>query len=111
MKNRVFLIVSAVSVLLINSAAYAADAAAMGEKLYLSKGCIGCHGPGGKSATPQMYPSTAGLEANYIIEQIKAFKDGTRKNPMMSPMAMLVSEDEAANIAAFLAAQPKPGKK
>ncbi len=78
---------------------------AKGEKLYMGKGCIGCHGPAGKSPNPATFPSTAGLEAAYTIEQLKAFKSGERKNAMMSPMVATLNEDDMQHIAAYLAAQ------
>lgn len=110
MRKRIFVVIISAIAILMGVVADAGDAAT-GEKLYLSKGCIGCHGPGGNSSAPKMYPATAGLEESYIVEQVKAFREGTRKNAMMSPMASMVSEEEAANIAAYLASQPRPEKK
>ncbi len=91
---------------LINHTPAAADAAA-GEKLYAAKGCMACHGPGGKSANPAAFPSTAGLDAAYIEEQMKAFRSGTRNNPLMTPMATGLTDQEITDLAAYLAAQPK----
>jgi cytochrome c553 len=79
--------------------------AAAGEQAYLTKGCIACHGPGGKSANPEIYPVTAGKDAAFLVEQVKAFRDGKRSNPLMSPMAMGLTDDDIANLAAYLSAQ------
>ncbi len=84
-------------------AAQAADAAA-GEATYASMGCMGCHGPGGASAMPDMFPSLVGLEEAYIVEQLNAFKSGERVNPTMQPMASALSDDDIANLAAYLSA-------
>ena len=84
--------------------AIAADVAA-GEQAYLARGCIGCHGPAGKSPNPDIYPSTAGKDAAFITEQINAFRDGSRTNPLMSPMVMGLTDDDVANLAAYLSAQ------
>lgn len=91
-------------VLSLSQAAWAADVKA-GETAYVAKGCIGCHGPAGKSANPTAFPSTAGLDAAYTVEQLNAFRAGTRSNPMMSPMAAGLADEDIANIAAYLAAQ------
>ena len=82
----------------------AGDAAA-GESIYAAKGCIACHGPGGNSANPAMFPKTAGLEEAYLAEQMTAFRDGARSNPMMSPMAVGLSDEDIANLAAYLSEQ------
>ena len=62
--------------------------------------CAGCHGVKGISANP-MWPNLAGQKDVYLVKQMKAFKDGTRKDPMMSPMAKPLSDKDMANIAAY----------
>lgn len=76
-----------------------------GEAVYGSKGCMGCHGPAGNSPNPAMFPKTAGLEESYLVEQLKAFRSGERSNPMMTPMATGLTDEEIANLAAYLATQ------
>ena len=45
--------------------------------------CAACHGATGHSAV-DMYPNLAGQHADYIVKQLKAFKDGsTRSDPVM----------------------------
>jgi cytochrome c553 len=84
--------------------ALAGDVAA-GEKAFSAKACIGCHGPAGKSANPDMYPALAGKDAAFLIEQLNAFRSGERNNPLMTPMAAGLSDADIADIAAYLAAQ------
>jgi len=84
-----------------STSAMAADAAAGKAK---SAVCAACHGPTGVSANP-MWPNLAGQQEQYLAKQIKAFRDGDRKDPMMSPMAMGLSDDDVANLAAYYAAQ------
>lgn len=79
-----------------------------GERLYSSKGCIGCHGPAGRSPNPDLFPAIAGQDAAVLVEQLKAFRSGERNNPMMTPMAKGLSDQEIADLAAYLAAQEKP---
>jgi len=54
-----------------------------------------------------MWPNLAGQKAGYLVLQMKAFRDGTRNNPMMSPMAAGLSDDDIANIAAYFASLGK----
>lgn len=64
--------------------------------------CAACHGAAGISVAPT-YPNLAGQKAPYLEEQLKAFRDGTRKNDIMQPMAKLLSDADTANVAGYLA--------
>jgi cytochrome c553 len=67
--------------------------------------CAACHGPTGVSVSDSI-PNLAAQRAAYLEAQLKALKDGTRKNPIMSAIAAQLSADEIANVAAYFAAQP-----
>ena len=58
-----------------------------GKSLYISNGCIGCHGAGGQSRNPGKFPALAGKSADYITQQLQDFKSYKRRNPMMSSVA------------------------
>lgn len=62
--------------------------------------CAACHGANGISMIPN-YPNLAGQKELYLVEQLKAFRDGIRKNPVMAPMAANLSDDDIADLAAF----------
>ena len=62
--------------------------------------CAACHGAEGISPN-DLWPNLAGQKQGYLIKQMKAFKDGSRKDPMMSPMAGTLSDDDVANVAAY----------
>jgi len=64
--------------------------------------CQACHGAEGISPNP-LWPNLAGQQDQYLIAQMKAFRDGTRKNPMMSPMAAPLSDEDIENLAAYYA--------
>lgn len=64
--------------------------------------CAACHGANGISAN-DMWPNLAGQKEGYLLAQIKAFRDGGRKNPMMSPMATGLTDADIANLAAYYA--------
>lgn len=65
-----------------------------------ARACQVCHGKGGHSTNPT-YPRLAGQHAKYIIKQLKAFKAGTRKDPIMNGMAATLSEKDMEDVAAF----------
>lgn len=66
--------------------------------------CTACHGVQGNSSNPD-WPKLTGQHAKYIVKQLKAFKAGTRKDPLMSGQAMLLSEEDMENLGAYFAAQ------
>jgi cytochrome c553 len=66
--------------------------------------CVSCHGENGNSLV-STFPKLAQQHASYLIKQLQAFKNGTRKNPMMSSIAMGLSDDDMADIAAYYADQ------
>ncbi|HEV2443350.1 MAG TPA: c-type cytochrome [Steroidobacteraceae bacterium] len=65
--------------------------------------CAVCHGPTGAS-TNAGWPNLAGQKYAYLVEQLQAFRDGTRKNPVMAPIARQLSEKDVADLAAYFAA-------
>ncbi len=67
--------------------------------------CIACHGPQGISNNPE-WPNLRGQKAQYIIKQLKAFKAGTRSNPLMTPQAKLLSDQDIENVAAYWSSLP-----
>ena len=76
---------------------YAGDAAAGKAK---SGNCAACHGAEGISGN-DIWPNLAGQKAGYLVKQMKAFRDGGRKDPMMSPMAAALTDEDIDNLAAY----------
>jgi cytochrome c553 len=66
--------------------------------------CVACHGQQGNSTNPD-WPKLAGQHARYMVKQLKAFKAGTRKDPLMSGQAKMLSDEDMENLAAYFAAQ------
>ena len=87
------------TVLLAGTSALAADAAAGKAK---AASCAGCHGAMGVSAVP-IYPNLAGQKQAYTEKQLKDFRSGVRKDPIMKGMAMALSDDDIADISAYYA--------
>jgi len=67
--------------------------------------CAACHGANGVSVSDSI-PNLAAQRAGYLVAQLRALKDGTRKNPVMNAIASQLSADDIANVAAYFAAQP-----
>jgi cytochrome c553 len=62
--------------------------------------CGACHGSDGNSVNPQ-WPSIAGQHPAYIVEQLQAFKNGTRTEPLMLGQAMMLSDEDMRNLAVY----------
>ena len=69
--------------------------------------CTACHGQEGNSPSP-MWPNIAGQNAPYLLAQLKAFKDGSRSDPLMSSQAMMLSDEDMANLAVYFESLPGP---
>lgn len=66
--------------------------------------CGSCHGEQGNSQVAT-FPKLAQQHASYLVKQLQAFKNGERKDAMMSPMAMSLSDQDMADIAVYYADQ------
>ncbi len=97
MKKHVLALVAASAMAVSANAVAAGDAAAGKAK---STTCAACHGLNGISKMP-IYPNLKGQKPDYIVKQLKAFKDGTRTDPTMNAMAKPLSEADMANLAAY----------
>lgn len=62
--------------------------------------CAGCHGPDGNSPAPN-FPKLAGQHENYILKQLRDFKSGKRKNPIMTAQVAPLTDADMANLAAY----------
>ena len=69
--------------------------------------CTACHGAEGNSVNP-LWPNIAGQSATYVIGQLKSFKDGSRSNPLMTPQAMTLSDEDMRNVAVYFESLPAP---
>ncbi|HJV73257.1 MAG TPA: cytochrome c [Noviherbaspirillum sp.] len=70
--------------------------------------CTGCHGiPGYKAAYPEVYqvPLIGGQSAKYIENALNAYKKGERKNLSMRGIAMGLTDQDIADIAAYYSQQ------
>ena len=77
-----------------------------------SQTCVACHGADGNSLITQ-YPKLAGQHEKYLDKQLKELKLGMtsggkqgRYEPVMGAMAMPLSEEDMADLAAYYASLP-----
>lgn len=89
---------------------------ARGEMIYNSgdaarnvAACVACHGAAGNSTIAQN-PKLAAQHGAYVVKQMMDFRSPARANPVMSPIAKALSDEDIRNVAAYLEAQAlKPG--
>ena len=71
--------------------------------------CSSCHGPQGRSIS-STFPRLAGQQKDYIVAQLKAFRDHTRADPhaktYMWGMAARLSDATIEAIATYYSSQP-----
>lgn len=62
--------------------------------------CAACHGAEGVSPN-DLWPNLAGQKQAYLVKQMKAFRDGVRNDPMMSPMSKALTDADIDDLAAY----------
>lgn len=90
-------------------AAVFAAPSALGEQLAVkgsSAGappCASCHGAAGQGQTAAGFPRLAGMSADYLSRQLMAFATGSRANPVMGPVAKMLTPVEQQSVARYYA--------
>lgn len=67
--------------------------------------CDACHGPKGSQKRREEMPILAGQNATYLVNQLKAYRDGSRPDPVMQSLAKSLSDADIENLAAYYARQ------
>jgi cytochrome c553 len=62
--------------------------------------CAACHGATGISVVPN-YPILAGQHADYLKREISEYKNGGRKNPIMSGMSATIKDSDIDALADY----------
>lgn len=66
--------------------------------------CANCHGEGGNSVKPEI-PNLAGQNPSYLLDQLRQFAEGRRRNEFMEGMIKAMSTDEKVGMVLFYASQ------
>ena len=86
--------------------AYAAD-----EIEAKAQMCDACHGANGVPADPKTIPIIWGQQQSYLVKQLRDYRNGERDNPIMSPIAKGLANDDLRKIAAYFAAKSWPAQR
>jgi cytochrome c553 len=62
--------------------------------------CVSCHGVNGIS-NGHLWPNLAGQNVSYLIKQLHAFRDESRKDPMMNVLAKTLSDDDIKDLSKY----------
>ena len=72
----------------------------------LAATCASCHGTDGRSVTREV-ASLAGQPKDYLVAQMKAFRDGARPATVMSQIAKGYSDAQIDRLADYLSRRPR----
>lgn len=89
------------------------ELAAQGQALYrggnMATGvaaCAGCHSPNGSGNEPAGYPALGGQSAEYVVQQLEAYRDGSRgagaNAAIMMDIASRLSDSEIKALANYV---------
>jgi len=108
MKNAALLTLLGAAALVQISAAQAQDGDVAAGRRLVSEVCQNCHGANGDSISAT-FPRLNGQQAEYLVTQLKAFRDHTRADPhamaYMWGMAARLDDTAIASIAKYLSVQ------
>jgi cytochrome c553 len=101
-------IVASTVTLLLAVALFAQPAVAQGDAAagkQIGYSCLGCHGiEGYRNAYPSYrVPKLGGQKAGYLEVALRGYRAGTRQHPTMVAQAESLSDQDIANVAAYLA--------
>jgi cytochrome c553 len=72
----------------------------------LAATCANCHGTEGRSVTKEV-ASLAGLPKDYIVAQMRAFRDGTRSATIMPQLAKGYNDAQIESLADYFSRRPR----
>jgi cytochrome c553 len=90
-------------------AAYAAGDAEKGMQLYTA--CASCHGGDGRSTAMPQYPKIGGQNHTYIVNAMKAYRDGRRQGAyaaIMSEAVKTLTDEHIAYVSVYVSTLPGP---
>ena len=75
-----------------------------------AQACAACHGQNGVSIEPKTVPIIWGQQQSYLVKQLHDYRSGDRDNPIMSPIAKGLAQEDLRKIAAYFAAKSWPAQ-
>jgi cytochrome c553 len=67
--------------------------------------CFQCHGMDGKGDAAAAFPRLSGQVYKYLYDSMKDYASGARQNPIMTPIAQGLSDQQIRDVSAYYAAQ------
>jgi len=104
---RALTLVVAIAVAALDGAADAlsapSDPVVLGRDKYVQ--CASCHGSDGRSTVVPQYPKIGGQSGPYVVNALKAYRDGRRLGTfaaMMTEVAKPLTDADIENLAAYI---------
>jgi cytochrome c553 len=72
--------------------------------------CDACHGQNGMPTDLKTIPIIWGQQQSYLVKQLRDYRNGERDNPIMSPIAKALAQEDLRKIAAYFAAKSWPAQ-
>jgi cytochrome c553 len=88
---------------LLAGAPAASDPIALGREKFIQ--CAACHGADGRSTVIPQYPKIGGQSGPYVVNALKAYRDGRRQGSyaaIMAAVAKPLTDDDIENLAAYV---------
>lgn len=70
--------------------------------------CIACHGLDGAGNDLAGFPRLAGMDAGYLVKQMRDYRSGARQSAVMSPNVDNLNDGQMADVAAYYSALDTP---
>ena len=80
--------------------------ATSGAKLAIP--CQACHGAKGEGMVGTNAPRLAAQDSYYLDKQLRDYASGTRNDPIMSPMAKTLNDQQRLDVSVYFASLPPP---
>jgi len=75
-----------------------------------AQACAVCHGENGVPIDPKTIPIIWGQQQSYLVKQLHDYRSGDRDDPIMSPIAKQLAQEDLRKIAAYFAAKSWPAQ-
>jgi len=69
----------------------------------LAATCANCHGTDGRTTSGSAIPSLAGMPREYMVAQMKAFRDGSRPATVMHQLTKGLTDEQIQSVATYFA--------
>ena len=87
-----------------HAVAHAQDKATQLHNRATAAMCANCHGTDGRTVEGSAIPSLVGMPKDYMVLQLKAFKDGTRPATVMHQITKGLTDAQINTISSYYAA-------